>query len=254
MLETSEEKLLKLNKTYYDTAGEFWNQDPNYAWGGWYLLRSHILDLIERKGDTITVLDIGAGNGRWYHFLKREFPRVTWIYTAIDSSDFGRSGYMDSDCVTFLHADIFSESWVQNTFDLVVAFGLLHHIPGKRLQLKFLKQFVDSIGIGGLGVFTTWQYMRLERLKKRIISGNERLKLCNALKIDEGELDVNDNFLSWVKGIESIRFSHYFDRDEVMDIMKKLSQVTIIDAFLADDRESNRNEYFVLSPKLVDNK
>jgi tRNA (uracil-5-)-methyltransferase TRM9 len=239
--------LLKLNKTYYDTAGNFWNNDPLYSWDGWELLLGHITKLILAKGTTITVLDIGAGNGRWFHYLTRKFPEVTWVYTAIDSSDFGRSGYGETDNVTFIHADIFDGQWVQSQYDLVVAFGVLHHVPGKELQHRFLQQFLDSLSENGLGVFTTWQYIRLNRLRKRVLHGEVRAQLCNELGIDEVELTEQDNFLSWVKGVEAVRFSHYFDTKEVCELLSKFPNLTLIERFFADDRTQNRNEYFVVN-------
>jgi SAM-dependent methyltransferase len=250
MSDQTAKKLIEVNKTFYDHIGKYWNNSIDYTWDGWARLVPHIKDLIDQcEVDVpIKVLDIGGGNGRWYRFLKREFPMVIWDYTGVDISEFGKETQGVEFGMKFVYFDVLFNDWngLGNDYDLVISMGLIHHIPGEILLKQFFDNYTKSMKNHALGVFTTWQYMRLERLTKRIIVNPERQHLLQTLDISESELREGDNFLEWVKIEKSIRFSHYFDTNEVTELLEAYSKLELIDTYLADDREQNRNEYFVV--------
>jgi tRNA (uracil-5-)-methyltransferase TRM9 len=250
MKDETAQKLIAVNKTFYDKIGKYWNNSVDYTWDGWVKLIPHIQNLIDRceQGKPIKVLDIGAGNGRWYHFLKREFPLVYWDYTGVDISAFGKETEVVKPGMKFVYLDVLFDDWtiLEDGYDLVVSMGLIHHIPGERLLEQFFKNYTKSMKTDALGILTTWQYMRLERLRKRITNGTERQNLLKSLNILESELREGDNFLEWVKTEKSIRFSHYFETDEVIELLNQNPELKLIKSYLADDREQNRNEYFVV--------
>jgi tRNA (uracil-5-)-methyltransferase TRM9 len=244
----SERKLINLNKAFYDNISQHWNNDPNYYWRGWYNLLPYLQSKIETKG-AIRILDLGCGNGRFLSFLEANFANYNNIsYTGIDNADFkkiDKSLYpnISSD---FLDRDLLEVDWrLEGKYDIVVAFGIIHHIPGERLLISFFNNLQKVLETDGLSVVTTWQYMRLERLQKRLIVGPERVELLKNLDIGENELRMGDNFLDWIKGNYGIRFSHYFEEAEVRRILPNFD-LTVLEVFLEDDRERNRNQYFVL--------
>lgn len=249
MTPQTEQKLIALNKTFYDEIGQYWNNSPDYFWEGWYKLVPYIQVLIHKNPtkNRFSVLDIGAGNGRWYHFLKSQFPGTKWDYTGVDISQFGKQTEVPHGDMNFVYFDILNEEWnFRKEFDLIVSMGLVHHIPGQRLLEKFMKNYTKSMKFDGLGIFTTWQYMRLARLQKRLLVGKSKEEILQTLKIEESEFREGDNLLSWVKHREGVRFSHYFPHQEVMKLLAKETEIQLLDSYLADDREQNRNEYFVV--------
>jgi tRNA (uracil-5-)-methyltransferase TRM9 len=250
MSDETAKKLIEVNRTFYDHIGKYWNNSVDYSGDGWERLIPYIQELIDRTDEkkVIKVLDIGAGNGRWYHFLRREFPFVNWDYTGVDISEFGKATEVVVEEMKFIYLDILVDDWssLGNDYDLVISLGLIHHIPGEQLLEQFFDNYTKSMKSNSLGVFTTWQYMRLDRLKKRIVVQNEKQRILTLLDISESELREGDNFLEWVKVEKSIRFSHYFKTSEVIELLKKYPELELIDSYLADDKEQNRNEYFVV--------
>lgn len=248
MTPQTEQKIIAVNKKFYDTIGRYWNQNPEYIWDGWVKLTHHLASIIsQKKHEKVRVLDVGAGNGRFYWFLKREFPDVDFEYIAMDFSDFGSEPNQNISEISFHFLDILHENWgfEKEYFDIVVAMGFIHHIPGERLLNRFMDQFSNALKPGGVGVVTTWQYMRLERLKKRVIDSEKRKKILEDLHILESELRPGDNFLDWVQYEYGVRFSHYFSHEEMQEIFADYPALNLLDTFLSDDREQNRNEYFV---------
>jgi SAM-dependent methyltransferase len=243
-------KLIEVNKTFYDQIGKYWNNSVDYSWDGWLKLIPHIQKLIDQVGANrpVKVLDIGAGNGRWFHFLRREFPLVYWDYTGVDISDFGKQTKEPEKEMKFVYLDVLFDDWesLGNEYDLVVSMGLIHHIPGEHLLQQFFNNYTKSMKNHSLGIFTTWQYMRLERLKKRIMVRERMQKFLLSLGIAESELQAGDNFLEWVKVEKSIRFSHFFKTNDILELLKKTPKLKLIESYLADDRDQNRNEYFVV--------
>jgi tRNA (uracil-5-)-methyltransferase TRM9 len=250
MSDETAKKLIEVNKTFYDEIGKYWNNSPDYVWDGWAKLIPQIQLLVDQshQGKAIKVLDIGAGNGRWYHFLKREFPDVDWDYTGVDISEFGKETKVINDGMKVEYFDVLFDDWQQlgNDYDLVVAMGFIHHIPGEYLLNLFFDNYTKSMKINSLGIFTTWQYMRLDRLQKRIVLNPEREIILQHLDIQELELREGDNFLEWVKTEKSIRFSHYFETKEVIKLLDQHPDLSLVESFFADDRDQNRNEYFVV--------
>jgi tRNA (uracil-5-)-methyltransferase TRM9 len=248
MTPQTEKKLIDINRHFYDTISKFWNNDPEYYWRGWYELIPFIQAQIDSK-KCVSVLDLGCGNGRFLSFLHSQFSGVDFTYVGVDNAQFEKidpTKYSTIDA-KFVEADILFDEWDfgQKTFDIVVAFGLIHHIPGERLLSDFFANVAGVMNEQGITIVTTWQYMRLERLQKRLILGKERQLLLEKLEISGEELRTGDNFLDWIKGDYGIRFSHYFTEEEVGSVLSNHG-IQAECVYLADDREQNRNQYFVI--------
>jgi tRNA (uracil-5-)-methyltransferase TRM9 len=245
----TEKKIIQLNKEFYDKIGRYWNNDAKYYWNGWEKLIEDIT-IISEQNKIVTVLELGCGNGRFVNFLSERFPDVDFVYTGIDISNFASVELLSNPKMQteFKYFDLLQEPWPPKKYDIVVAFGLIHHIPGINLLNKFFENFTGSIKKNGIGIFTTWQYMRLERLKKRIVVGEKLDKILLDLGIKKSEFRENDNILDWVSKAEGLRFSHFFDESEVQILLEK-NKLKPAKVYLDDDRDKNRNQYFVV--KLV---
>jgi tRNA (uracil-5-)-methyltransferase TRM9 len=248
--------LNNLNQEFYNTIGPIWNPASDYYWEGW----TKLLELIQNSyKKNLKVLDIGCGNARFFQFLQEKLPDLKISYTGIDSSQFllsqasNRSANENNNYI-LIQADILQTNWLQSVdsdYDLVVMFGLIHHIPGKNNRLNFFKNVASLINPSGKLIFTTYQFLDLPRLVKRVVdfSTADNQLLAQKLGIDTLDLEKGDYILDWVKLKTSYRYCHYFYQDEI-DELTNPQNLTLQKAFLADDRNSNRNRYFIFKMKI----
>jgi hypothetical protein len=126
-------------------------------------------------------------------------------------------------------------------------FGMMHHVPGFWLRRKMLRWYWQQLAIGGVLVWTTWEFERIPRLRKRILSpgSEERREVARKYDFEESELEVGDYILDWVKEKKAYRYSHSFSQQEVEDLRGELSEVSLLDNFWDDGWYRQRNRYVV---------
>jgi tRNA (uracil-5-)-methyltransferase TRM9 len=240
------QKLIQLNKTFYSTvARNTWNSKQDYFWEGWTYLLPYIEEKIsDTKTKDFTVLDIGCGNMRFHAFLTFHYPHINFEYTGVDFFQWSENLPQNA---TYIQTESIHESLGigDKQFDLVVAFGVLHHIPTQELHLQVLQQMYNSLMDNGVVCITTWQFLRLPRLQKRVLSLEDGNTLLAQLDIDQNEFGEQDYLLNWVKKDYGIRYAHYFSYDEMQNLLTK-SGFIVKKSYLQDDRTQNRNEYFVV--------
>ncbi len=259
--------LSKLNKHFYEVSGSKWNPKPNYYWEGWLELVKY-LDLIGRnkeKNKTIHVLDIGCGNGRFSNFLLEylpvEFPRSI-EYIGMDyavpmmKQITDRSGLFVDSLTHTITRSFFEIDLVKNQaleigeFDLVVGFGVIHHIPSSQLRRELIGSWSKYLKDNGLLVLTTWDYLDVPRLAKHCLDNNQFITqaIYQGLGIDMNEMESGDNLLRWVKymseGQYALRYSHYFQEGEIEKDLKS-SNLKLIAKYKMDGGPEKRNSYYV---------
>lgn len=263
------QRLNRLNADFYAQIGKLWNNSDGYFWEGWNILydryhRFQFQSSTQPSQPKIRVLDLGCGNGRLSDFLvsKSTESQSSYEYTGLDSSEFllqqaeaRRQAQLAS--FSLIQADLTSADWpaiLRNTFktevnpeyDLICLFGVMHHIPGFETRLDCLQQARRLLAPGGELIFTTWQYLDLPRLRKRVVdlesSAGQALLL--QLKVQADELEPGDHLLDWVKSETAYRYSHYFSKAEAQTIISAAGFVTAVE-FLADGRHDDTNQYWV---------
>lgn len=250
------ESLNKINQKFYNQIGPIWNPASDYYWEGWELLLESIKSNSEKE---LKVLDIGCGNARFFQFLQERLPFIKINYTGVDSSIFlidqaTKRSISNTNSYNLIEADILLPNWlekVDSKFDLVVMFGLMHHIPSKSNRLKLFANTCDLIRPGGNLIFTTYQFLDLPRLQKRVVNfaKPENANLATELNINLNDFEKGDYILDWVKLKTGYRYCHYFDQEEIDELIKSQS-LDLKNQFFADDRMSNRNRYFILEKKI----
>lgn len=248
--------ICRLNLDFYNQTARYWNHDLHYVWEGWDRLLSDWWKL-----DPQNILDIGCGNARLAEFFRQEFFLKDRCYTGLENSDF----YLQQAQAAFhtewanfrlLSADILDSNWPQSLsldtdpslsrtqFDLVCMFGVLHHIPGADNRHRLLDQVRSLLADQGRLVLTTWRFLDIPRLAKRVMSLSKQAKVLAEYGLTIADLEEGDYILDWVKGRVSYRFAHYYTLREITDLLT-LSGFVIEDHFLADGPGSDRNCYLI---------
>ena len=122
--------LNSLNRQFYETTASAFDETRQHPWDGWERLRANL-----PAARPLRVLDVGCGNGRFGVFLADELSAMT--YHGMDNNPTllgyardvlqGRPGIT----TTFSQQDIVADGLaVTGDYDLVVLFGVIHHVPG----------------------------------------------------------------------------------------------------------------------------
>lgn len=232
----------------------------------------------------LRVLDLGCGNARYASFLAKTYPKTQIEYYGLDNSDFllsqarqnlelelslnnnttlqetTSSGYTCHSSaegnfspnltINLTKSDIILESWDANftsyKFDLIVLFGLLHHVPSSHQRLALLQKATKLLNPNGVLIFTTWRFTHIPRLQKRIIDihSNRGQHILNQINLTPTELEDGDCILDWVKTKLAYRYSHDFNDLEINQLLND-SKLDILRRFCADGRTEDQNEYFL---------
>jgi SAM-dependent methyltransferase len=229
-------KLNAMNRTFYETVAEDFDATRQNWWPGW----ERLLDYISLE-DAFSVLDVGCGNGRFGLFLAERLP-VHIHYTGIDNNptllQSAQSALVEQTQVNaaLIEADVLDSLPLNKTFDLVVTFGLLHHIPGGTNRLAFARHLALLVAPDGYLAFANWRFYEHERFRQRIIPWPP--ELANAV-------EAHDYLLDWRRGAVSLRYCHYVD-DAEQQALITATGLNPVDTYRADGESGDLNAYSIL--------
>ena len=234
-------RLLSLNKQFYQTFGREFSSTRQRLQPG----VQRILDTL--AGDE-SLLDLGCGNGE----LARERMRRGQCgpYTGLDLSPsllkVARHGWEDAPA-TFIRADLTASDWdkrmvtpIQQFFDVVTAFAVLHHIPGVNMRLTILQKVHELLRPGGRFIHSEWQFLNSDKLKSRLQAWQE-------IGLSDSDVDPGDYLLDWRSGGRGLRYVHQFDEAE-LEALAASSRFRISTAFLSDGENGQLGLYQVWEP------
>ena len=258
--------LNQLNQQFYQQVATDFSHSRQQAWTGW----EKILPILQKNKffkKKIKVLDIACGNGRFAWFLQDR--GLDFSYSGLDNNrqllKLAKKSLMAKKIEHKLeHFDLIDNylkqqeiNWpVTKTFNLIVVFGLSHHLPGQKLRKTFLASLENLLNQDGLLVISNWQFAKnKQRFEKHYLNQN-RLKKLNLEQQSKlarliEELENNDYLLDWRsrKATENQqqawRYCHLIDEQE-MQLLLKDSQWQLESSFLADGKSQKLNQYFVL--------
>jgi len=247
MQTTTIQKLNQLNKQFYIDVAKDFTQTRNTFWQGWERLVTHIS---ATNINSISVLDVGCGNGRFGQFLVQQEPDFTINYTGLDNSAplLKYAGeklqsvklkpqLIELDLIEQLLA---KKDLVNNQlFDVVVAFGVFHHIPSFDLRKRLFEQLSSLVAPDGILCISFWQFLNSVKLRERTVDPK-------TLDLNATDFEENDYILDWRAGEKpAYRYCHYTNNEEEIALLKQ-SKLKVIDEFFADGATSNLNHYLVL--------
>lgn len=253
-------KLNRLNQNFYQQVSQDFSETRNFSWQGWH----KILKFLPNK-KKLKVLDIACGNGRLVDFLNKELDD-NFNYLGLDNSQallqIARNKYRKD---KFANFDVIADYLLNKKitlpsakkFDLIVAFGLTHHLPSFKLKQAFLTALSNNLSKDGIIFISNWQFAKEQtRFKKNALNlqkiiQNTKINILEKLKLIYLLLSLrkNDYLLDWRRGKQAnkiFRYCHYITKQEMTKLAKK-SRLKIIDSFFADGKSKILNQYFVLA-------
>jgi len=148
----------------YNLISEKFTQTRNHLWKDLEFIGSYC-----KKGDK--VLDFGCGNGRLLDFLEKKEIE----YTGLDISDKllkeARNRFLNQKQAEFQKISGLDSLPLENdSFNIIYAIAVLHHVPGKEMRKKIVEEFYRILKPEGTIVITAWNLWQRKYIKNVIKS------------------------------------------------------------------------------------
>lgn len=233
------EKLLNVNRQFYQTFASQFSATRQRIQPG-------VRKILERLPQEVSILELGCGNGELPLQLSRKNQRG--YYLGLDFSspllqlaqDINQQIAQKSSLqVQFRAADLATPNWdaglPDNKFEFVLAFAVLHHIPGKELRRQVLKKVRRLLDYKGLFIHSEWQFLNSPRLVARI-------QPWSTLGLSELAVDPGDYLLDWRYGGSGLRYVHFFQIEELQQLANS-SGFQVVETFYSDGVDKHLGVY-----------
>ena len=248
MEDSTADRLLQLNREFYATFAEAFTDSRAPTEPGFERILQRV-----RRGTR--VLDLGCGPARLASLLP---PGCS--YTGVDSSvellraaahshsaEIHSTGEAnvggDPADVRFVQADLVRDRWpdlVGNGYDWVILRAVLHHIPGLERRCGVVQRAAEVLGPQGMVVIANWQFLRIERLRRRLLPWDQ-------IGLQESDVDPGDYLLDWKRNGYGVRYVHLIDEAETHQLADQAG-LQIDDLFFADGYTNDLTLYAMLRP------
>ena len=259
--------LKSINHRFYSRYSDSFAATRSHPWPGWRRAMAPFLSQgpgEPEAGPARSILDVGCGNGRFGAFLS-SVSREPYRYLGVDYSSAmiktAKQRLMDFAALEarFEVSDVDHEGLGRaikdEQFDLIVLFGILHHIAGSAQRRHLLRDLAAVLKPGGTMALSFWQFGGLQRFRRRLVEWQDHNRACE-VTVDESDLERGDYLLLWggehgeapdtAIDSEARRYCHFSDPDEAAAAVGSLD-LEIVDRFSADGRSGDLNLYFVLA-------
>jgi tRNA (uracil-5-)-methyltransferase TRM9 len=247
-------RLNALNTQFYQQIAESFAATRQHPWQGWETLRPLLSEKWQAKKQ-VSVLDLGCGTGRFGEFVAAQFPDIQFIYVGIDNSETlldvatNKLSQISNMGANLIKHDLIEALQLNeevpfspSQFDLVVAFGIIHHIPSFELRKKFVKYVNDKVLPEGIGVIASWQFTEDISLIKRKFEPTQF-----GFSVDD--LEAGDYFLPWKERSDIARYCHFIDKKETQRLLEN-AEFSVQKEYYADGKEGNLNHYLLLNKSI----
>jgi ubiquinone/menaquinone biosynthesis C-methylase UbiE len=190
-----------------------------------------------RPGDA--VLDAGCGAGRLCAFLKEKGISYTGIDASAELIAIAGKNHPDAH---FVMGDILTLPFSDHTFNTIFCIATLHHIPGKKMRQRAIREFYRVLKPNGHLIMTNWNLLNIRWWPTLLHAAWEKI-------IGKSNLDFGDVQKPWKNqfgGVETKRFLHAFTKGELKRLLHDNGFTIIKQWYTRKDIASNRYAGFNL--------
>lgn len=233
------QKIVSLNQQFYQSFADDFSETRGR-------LQMGVLKVLERIPAKALVLDLGCGNGKvLLHLAQSDFKGT---YLGADFSP-GLLNWAAADIpagfqADFLELDLTAPSWdgilPPTRFEIICCFATFHHIPSHPLRISLCRNIRKFIDDQGVLYISAWQFIRSERLRKKILP-------WDTVNISEDEVDEGDYLLDWQRGGSGTRYVHLYSPEELSELAES-SGFKVVESFDSDGEGGNLGLYQVWEP------
>jgi SAM-dependent methyltransferase len=238
--------LLALNYQFYQTFATQFSATR-------MRLQPGVRRLLEKLDPEANILDLGCGNGELARQLARHQHRGLYI-----GLDFSHQLLEEAQKVplsplraAFLAVDLTQAGWTaavrslclsefaipEVKFHIVLAFAVLHHIPGEPLRRQIIQEARRIMAPNGYFIHSEWQFLNSPRWRARIQPWEQ-------IGLNRQQVDPGDYLLDWRHGGYGLRYVHLFSEGELR-VLAKQTGFSIEETFYSDGAEGNLALYQV---------
>lgn len=189
---------------------------------------------VEKVTANQTVLDVGCGDGRLLASLKNGFAKYVGVEPSLGLAKIASDKIGDRKGEIIIGDILNLDKVVNDKFDWVFCIAVLHHVPGKRLQVGALEQLKGRLNDNGRVVLSVWRMWNWPKLRTEIIKQAIRKML------GRNKMDFGDILFDWKKGEHSLRYYHFFTERGLRKIIKKSGLV------VEHWERGSKNHYIIL--------
>ncbi|NMB62859.1 MAG: class I SAM-dependent methyltransferase [Chloroflexi bacterium] len=244
------EKLVALNREFYQTFTSSFSATRSQVQPGVKKIAAHF------PKDS-NILDVGCGNGNLMQVLQKNDFRGT--YAGVDFSEnlireCQRISQTSNNQLAFqTKFDVFDlalSDWnifpIKMDWDVICAFAVFHHIPGKHTRSAIFRQIRSMLKPEAEFVFSVWQPQNSSRLTKRFL-------VWDQMGLQEIDVEEGDYLLDWRAEQSSnnkigFRYVHIFNEQELKGLAAETG-FSISNSFYSDGKEGNVGLYQVWKKK-----
>jgi len=260
--ETTRRTLQAIDTAFYHERAVEFAAKRTYPWPGWQIV---IDRAVERLGvrRNLRVLDLGCGHGRFATLLKERWPEwndAECHCVGVDSSapllEIAERSH-PTDACRWIHGDLLEDqTWstaIESTgpYDLIVAFGLLHHLPGRDSRRSLLAHCRERLAEDGLVALSFWQFAHEDRFRRKLVSPE-------TVEIAGEELEDGDHLMRWgaqeetadrgLRDRAALRYCHHTSPDAARNLVVGAG-LEILSEFESDGRSASSN-FYILAGKV----
>jgi SAM-dependent methyltransferase len=232
--EKTRDQLIGLNRTFYQTFAYQFSATRQR-------LQPGVVRILNQISSQECVLDLGCGNGE---LGKELFSRGhKGPYVGLDSNadllKIARKNLPKVSSVSLIQKDLSSPSWDTDLpikqYDIILAFAVLHHIPGAALRKQVIEKIRSLSVPNGRFIHSEWQFLNSPRLRKRI-------QPWEKVGLNSDQVEAGDFLIDWRQGGQGFRYVHLFDVRELESLAIDTG-FTILETFSSDGEGGNLGLY-----------
>jgi tRNA (uracil-5-)-methyltransferase TRM9 len=241
-------RLIQLNDQFYQTfALQFSATRQRLQPGVHKILSDGIRSEPTPIRENVNILELGCGNGELARTLAHRDLDVR--YTGLDFNamllEIARQSLPADWQANFYQANLALPEWARDLphfpYDVILAFAVLHHLPGAELRRQVLEKVRELITPDGVFIHSEWQFLNSPRLR-------ERIQPWEQAGLTADDVDPGDYLLDWREGGYGLRYAHHFSEAELEALAGKTG-FQVIETFYSDGEGGNLGIYQLWRPR-----